>query len=77
MLLPFASSIEEADARLAPLVDRALLERLTGAIPDDWLEPEKGLPDPDAHRAAYVDYLATRLRARDAFVAAAERARAA
>ena len=77
VLLPFAGSIPEADARLAPLVDRALLDRLTAAIPDDWLPAEDGLPDPDAHRRAYVDYLATRLRARDAWVEEAERARAA
>jgi len=77
VLLPFAGSLTEADARLAPLVDRALLEWLTDAIPDDWLRPEAGLPDPDAHRRAYVDYLAARLRGRDAFVEEAERARTA
>ena len=33
VLLPFASPIPEADARLAPLVDRALLEGLTAADP--------------------------------------------
>ena len=77
MLLPFAGSLVEADARLAPLVDRALLEALTGAIPDDWLPAEDGLPDADAHRRAYVDYLAARLRARDAWVEEAERARVA
>jgi hypothetical protein len=77
VLLPFASPIPDADARLAPLVDRALLERLTAAIPDAWLPAEPGLPDPDAHRLAYVDYLATRLRARDTWVEEAERARAA
>ena len=77
VLLPFAASIAEADARLAPLVDRELLERLTADIPDDWLPPETGLPDADAHRRAYMDYLAARLRARDAFVEEADRARVA
>lgn len=77
VLLPFAASIAEADARLAPLVDRELLERLTADIPDDWLPPEAGLPDADAHRRAYMDYLAARLRARDAFVEEADRARVA
>jgi hypothetical protein len=77
VLLPFASSISEADARLAPLLDRPVLERLAAAIPDAWLRPEAGLPDPDAHRRAYVDYLITRLRAPRAFVEEAERARAA
>ena len=77
VLLPFAGPIAEADARLAPQVDRDLLESLAAAIPDDWLPPEPGLPDPDAHRRAYVDYLATRLEAPRAFVEEADRARAA
>jgi hypothetical protein len=75
VLLPFAGPITDADARLAPRVHRELLERLTAAIPDDWLPPEAGLPDAAAHRQAYVDYLATRLRARDAWVEEADRAR--
>ena len=77
VLLPFAGSIADADARLAPLVDRALLESLAAAIPDDWLPAEPGLPDADAHRRAYVDYLATRLEAPRPFVEEADRARAA
>jgi hypothetical protein len=77
VLLPFASSMEAADARLAPRVDRPFLEALASAIPDDWLPAEHGLPDPEAHRRAYVDYLSTRLEARRAFVEEAERARVA
>jgi HipA-like kinase len=77
VLLPFASSIEAADARLAALIDRTMLETLAQAIPDDWLRPEAGLPDPAAHRRAYVDYLVTRLETPRAFVEEAERARAA
>jgi hypothetical protein len=77
VLLPFASSITKADERLAPLLDRAVLESLAAAIPDDWLRAEHGLPDPGAHRRAYVDYLMTRLEAPRSFVEEAERARAA
>jgi len=77
VLLPFAGSIRAADERLAPLVDRALLERLTDNIPDDWLQPEEGLPDPASHRRAYVDYLVTRLEMPRSFVEEAERARVA
>ena len=77
VLLPFAGSIEAADERLAARLDRSVLTALTDAIPDDWLSPEHGLPDPAAHRRAYVDYLTTRLDARRAFVAEAERARVA
>ncbi len=75
VLLPFAGPIADADARLAPLLDRPLLETFAAGIPDDWLQPEAGLPDPDAHRRAYVDYLLARLEAPRAFVEEAERAR--
>jgi hypothetical protein len=77
VLLPFAGSIPEADARLAPRIDVALLEALAASLPDDWLRPEEGLPDPAAHRRAYVDYLSRRLAGRLAFVEEAERARTA
>jgi hypothetical protein len=77
VLLPFAGSIEAADGRLAPRLDRAFFELLATSIPDDWLRAEDGLPDPDAHRRAYVDDLVTRLDARRAFVEEAERARVA
>ena len=50
---------------------------MAASIPDDWLPAEAGLPDADAHRRAYVDYLVTRLEARRAFVEEADRGRAA
>ena len=77
VLLPFASSIAAADARLAPMVTRGLVSGLADAIPDDWLPAEAGLPDPDAHRRAYVDYLLERIEPPRAFVEEADRARAA
>jgi hypothetical protein len=77
VLLPFAGSILEADARLAPSLDRSVLEALATLVPDAWLVPEPGLADPAAHRRAYVDYLAARLAEPRAFVVEAEHARAA
>jgi len=77
VLLPFAGSIEAADERLAPRLDSSLFASIADAIPDDWLEAEAGLPDPDAHRRAYVRYLTVRLEARRSFVEEAERARVA
>jgi hypothetical protein len=77
VLLPFAGPIADADARLAPRLDRETLEGFVSSIPDDWLQPEAGLPDPAAHRRAYVDYLLARLELPRAFVAEADRARAA
>ncbi|MEA2412790.1 MAG: hypothetical protein QOC77_3351, partial [Thermoleophilaceae bacterium] len=56
VLLPCAGSISEADAALAPLLDRSVLEDVAALVPDEWLDDQ-----PDARRAAYVDYLSARL----------------
>jgi hypothetical protein len=68
VLLPFAGSVTQADARLAPRVDRALLEDLAALVPAPWYA---GLAP-----AAYVDYLERRLQPPRAFVEEAEHARA-
>ena len=63
VLLPFASSITDADARLAPRVTEGLLEQIMSAVPAGWL-------DNDA--SVYVDYLTTRLEGPRGFVDEAE-----
>jgi hypothetical protein len=67
VLLPFAGSILDADARLAPRVTRELLEQVVADIPSEWLGGE----NPDV----YVDYLTRRLAEPRAFRDEAERAR--
>jgi hypothetical protein len=67
VLLPFAGSIEQADERLAPRVDRALLEGIAEAVPSDWLD--------GGDVRVYVDYLCARLESPRTFVEEAERAR--
>jgi hypothetical protein len=67
VLLPFASSIVDADARLAARVTPELLEEIVAAIPDEWLDGDD--------REVYVAYLRGRLEAPRAFVEEAERAR--
>jgi hypothetical protein len=76
VLLPVASSIAAADAHLAPLVTRELLEGLVGALPDDWLAPDPVIGDAEAQRRAYVAYLARRLEAPRPFVEPADELRA-
>ena len=61
VLLPLAGSILEADDRLAPMLSSELFRSIIESVPDDWLAPQDGLPDPAAHRAAYLDYLNRRL----------------
>ena len=67
VLLPFAGSIEEADARLAQRVTPELLEEIAAAIADEWLD--------GVDRELYVAYLRGRLEAPRLFVEEAERAR--
>src|SRR5438067_125840 len=67
VLLPFAGSIGDADARLAPGIDADLLREIAAAVPADWLGGE------DAQ--VYVDYLLGRLAQPRAFVDEADRAR--
>jgi HipA-like kinase len=75
VLLPGASSIRDADGRLAPRLTRQLLESIVADVPDEWLMPQPGLPDAGAHRRAYVEYVWQRLAEPRAFVEEAERAR--
>ncbi len=49
VLLPHAASIADADERLAPIVDRTLLESLTANVPPDWFQ--------GAAAETYVEYL--------------------
>jgi hypothetical protein len=74
ILLPFASPITDADARLASRLGEADLNEILAAIPDDWLA-DPALGGPDAERHAYRSYLLARMEARPAWVDRAERAR--
>jgi hypothetical protein len=67
VLLPCAGSIAEADARLAPKLDRATVERILALVPDGWFAPQT--------REQYVAYLCRRLEPPRAFAAEAEEAR--
>ena len=76
VLLAYASQLEEADARLSALVTHGLIKGLLALVPDEWLTPEARFANPEAHRAAYADYLLTRLRTPRDFVREAADARA-
>ena len=76
VLLPVASRIQAADDELAHRVTAALLEPIVGSVPDVWLEGEPAFPDLATHRAAYLEYLLTRISAPRAFVEEAIHARA-
>jgi hypothetical protein len=70
VLLPYAGSIAEADARLAPLLTPTLVEAVVTAVPAEWLGD-----DEDSSRRAYVEYLLRRLEPPRDFAGEAEAAR--
>jgi len=76
LLLRWAARLEDADAAARAILDRSLIEGILAGIPDDWLLPEPGVPDPATKRAGYVDYFVRRLSASSKFVQEAIRARA-
>jgi hypothetical protein len=75
ILLPGASQIDAVDAALAPRITPVLIEELVTAIPDTWLGDEPAFASITAHRAAYVEFLLSRLEAPRAFVEEAINAR--
>lgn len=63
LLLSAASELERADAALASRIAPNDIERAVGAVPDEFLLPLVDHPAAlAARRAAYVDYLWTRLQ---------------
>lgn len=77
VLLPRASRMQAADARLKPLLTEQVLHAIVAQVPASWLEGEEArFATADEHRQAYVAYLLSRLAASEAFVQEAEHARA-
>lgn len=69
VLLPIASTLEEADRTCKRLLTADILEAIVSEIPESWLDqPEQ--------RASYLTYLQTRLDASHTFVEEALHARA-
>jgi hypothetical protein len=67
VLLPCASSILEADERLAPLLEEQLISSIVGLVPSEWFA--------GANPEAYVEYLYRRLQGPHGFAKEAEDAR--
>ncbi len=65
-LIRFAGDLGAAHEQLAPLVTAALLTEVVGLVPDAWLAT--GEDAPATLRAAYVDHLAGRLAAAQAWL---------
>ncbi len=75
VLLPFASALPEADARMSAVLSHEVIERIVASIPDAWLGGDAPFADAAAHRDAYVRYLRRRIESPHAFALEAIRAR--
>lgn len=72
VLLPYASTLDAAHARLAPDVTAGILRAIVDLVPDAWLPPHALAGDAAAQRVAYMRYLLARVAARDALVTSIE-----
>jgi len=61
--------LDAADRELAGKITAAVLHEAVAAVPDDWLEPEPGLPEPELIRQAHVRQLSSRLASRETWLA--------
>jgi hypothetical protein len=76
VLLPFAASLSEADAALAPMLTPETVRGVVELVPEEWLEDEPGFKDAEAVRSAYVGYFLARLEEPRSWVVALEEAHA-
>jgi hypothetical protein len=68
-LLPFVTraALKEADVGARRVLTDERLREIVGLVPDEWLD-EPAFESLEAHRAAYVGYLAARRDASESFV---------
>jgi HipA-like kinase len=64
----YASGVPAAHAEVSAQVDTRLLRTVVDQVPAEWIEPAPGADTVDAVRAAYVDFLDTRLARADAWL---------
>ncbi|SKB72269.1 HipA family kinase [Dyadobacter psychrophilus] len=77
VLLRYASDIEVIDQEFRAILGLEQIEAIVSLIPDDWLLRDAPFESAEAHRQAYVKFLASRLSVSDVFVKGANDARAA
>jgi hypothetical protein len=76
VLLPYAAALTEVDQELAARLTPERLTAIIDLIPDAWLGDEATFMSHEQHRAAYVEYLVSRVQSPRAFVEEAIDARA-
>jgi hypothetical protein len=75
VLLPFAASLRESDAKLSAKLTPELIGGIVAMIPDAWLTGASPFHSREEWRAAYVQYLVRRVSEPHLFLEEALRAR--
>src|SRR6266446_4967573 len=75
VLLPFANSLQEVDAKMTGRVTPDIIDRIVKLIPDAWLVADASFSGSNQHRDAYLEYLLSRLEPPHVFLEEAIRAR--
>jgi hypothetical protein len=75
VLLPFASSLQEVDAKMTGRITPNITDSIVKLIPDAWLLGDSSLGGSNPYRAAYMEYLLSRLKPPHVFLEEAIRAR--
>jgi hypothetical protein len=76
VLLPWASRLAEADRRLRPRLDEALLRQVIEQVPAEWFPEGQEPATQEEWRAGYLRFLTRRLEAAPSFLEEALDARA-
>jgi hypothetical protein len=75
VLLPYASKLEETDARFQKMITSEKLKNIVRLVPEDWFS-DSGMPADEA-RDMYVRFLEIRHASSKIFIKEAQNARAA
>lgn len=75
ILLPFAGSLRESDAKLGARLTPALITKVVSMVPDAWLSGPSPFHSREQWRAAYIEYLVRRVSEPHLFLEEAIRAR--
>jgi len=73
VLLPLATELDLVDAEFKTILTNELINTITNHVPEEWLTGE--FETSAEHRAAYVQFLTTRIANSDIFVKEAQHAR--
>lgn len=75
VLLPQASLLDEVDKEFKEVLTKEKIHNIVNTIPDDWLQWREVLDSEEEIKAAYIEFLLTRLNHSEIFIKEAQDAR--